>query len=74
MQLTFSRKNVLAYLLELGVDGVITDFPHEFLRYLDRAGYKTAPKGDSERIYQCLKKHNQVTDDRLDGWGFVHQS
>ena len=67
-----SRKNLLSYLLNLGVDGVITDFPHEFRRHLERQGYKLAPKNDEDRVMKCLKTHNQLTDDRLDGWGYVH--
>lgn len=67
-----SRKNVLSYLLALGVDGVITDYPHEFRRHLLREGYSLPPMGDEKRIYQCLNKDNQVTGDALDGWGYKH--
>lgn len=52
------------------MDGIITDFPHEFLRYLEREGYPVAPKADAKRVQQCLKKFNQYTEDKLDGSGY----
>jgi len=67
-----SRKNLLAYLLDIGVDGVITDYPHEFRRTLSKAGYKLAPQADYHRVKGCLRKHNQYTENTLDGWGYVH--
>lgn len=65
-----SPKNLLSYLLNLGVDGIITDFPHEFLRHLEREGYPIAPKADAERVKGCLAKLNQYTEDKLDGNGY----
>ena len=67
-----SRKNLLSYLLQLGVDGLITDFPYEFRVSLERAGYKLAPKNDEGRVMSCLAKLNQETKNRLDGWGYEH--
>jgi hypothetical protein len=52
------------------VDGVITDYPHEFRRTLEKGEYKLAPKGDYQRVKGCLKKYNQYTDDKLAGWGY----
>ena len=66
-----SRKNLLSYLLDLGVDGVITDYPHEFRRTLESRGYKLAPMADYQRVKGCLMKYNQYTDDKLPGWGYV---
>ncbi|ODN76586.1 hypothetical protein L202_05245 [Cryptococcus amylolentus CBS 6039] len=65
-------KNLFEYLLDLGVEGVITDFPHEFRRLLEQKGnYALAPKGDTDRILSCLSKHVQVTENRLDGKGYA---
>ncbi|KAK1923970.1 hypothetical protein DB88DRAFT_510350 [Papiliotrema laurentii] len=69
---TPNRKNLLSYLLQLGVDGLITDFPYEFRVSLERAGYKLAPKNDEGRVMSCLAKLNQETKNRLDGWGYEH--
>lgn len=69
---TANRKSLLAYLLDLGIDGIITDYPHEFRLNLERGGYKLAPKNDKKRLMSCLSKYNQLTEDRLDGWGYEH--
>ncbi|WRT64593.1 uncharacterized protein IL334_001526 [Kwoniella shivajii] len=59
---TANRKNTFDYLIDLGVDGVITDFPHEFRRHLEHlGGYDLAPLADPSRVAKCLAKHNQLT-------------
>jgi hypothetical protein len=70
---TPDTKNLLAYLLELDVDGVITDFPGEFRRALDgKRKYPLAPKANEARVHRCLAKHLEITKDKLDGSGYVH--
>jgi glycerophosphoryl diester phosphodiesterase len=67
-----SRKNMLEYILQIGVDGVITDYPHEFRETLERfhPDRKIAPKGDEERVRGCLRKHIQVTGMDLPNKGY----
>jgi glycerophosphoryl diester phosphodiesterase len=58
---TPNRLNLIEYLLDIGVDGIITDYPDSARRYLEqRGGYKLAPKGDMKRVQKCLQKHNQL--------------
>lgn len=52
------------------LSGVITDYPHEFRRSLERKNYPLAPPGDAKRVMKCLEKHNQYTADKLDGKGY----
>jgi hypothetical protein len=52
------------------VDGVITDFLHEFRRALARKGYPLAPKSAEGRVMTCLASHLQTTSDKLDGKGY----
>jgi hypothetical protein len=52
------------------LSGVITDYPHEFRRSLERKNYPLAPPGDAKRVLKCLEKHNQYTADKLDGKGY----
>jgi hypothetical protein len=53
LKLMDSRKNMLEYILAIGVDGMITDYPHEFRETLERfhPDRKLAPKGDEEKTY-----------------------
>jgi hypothetical protein len=68
-----SYKNLAEYLLTLGVDGMITDYPNEFRRLLEHKGnkYPLPPVGNETRIMGCLAKYNQITKDKLDGLGYV---
>ena len=63
---------MLEYILAIGVDGVITDYPHEFRETLERfhSARKIAPKGDEERVRSCLRKHIQVTGLDLPNQGY----
>ena len=67
-----SRKNMLEYILAIGVDGVITDYPHEFRETLERfhPDRRIAPKGDEERVRGCLRKHIQLTGMDLPNKGY----
>nr|XP_019014794.1 uncharacterized protein I206_00880 [Kwoniella pini CBS 10737]OCF53575.1 hypothetical protein I206_00880 [Kwoniella pini CBS 10737] len=68
---TANRKSIHEYLLSIGVDGIITDYPHELRRLLEHKGtYPLAPKGDVDRIMGCLAKHNQYTNKKGDGKGY----
>ncbi|KAJ9099946.1 hypothetical protein QFC21_003953 [Naganishia friedmannii] len=54
--------NSIKYLLDIGVDGLITDFPLSVRRYLDQRGtYALAPLGDVARVQKCLAQHIQLT-------------
>ena len=65
-----SDKNLLEYLLSIGVDGVITDYPYEFRRNLESKNYPLAPLGDEDRIMTCLKQHWQTTGPTIGSWGY----
>ncbi|WVW82130.1 hypothetical protein I302_104135 [Kwoniella bestiolae CBS 10118] len=68
---TANRKNIFEYLFDIGVDGIITDYPHELRRLLEhKGGYPLAPVGDVDRIMGCLAKHNQYTEAKGDGKGY----
>lgn len=68
-----SRKNMLEYLLDIGVDGVITDYPHTFRYTLERLhpDLQLAPKGDMARVLGCLNKHLQLTGDDVTYKGYL---
>ncbi|WWD09248.1 hypothetical protein V865_007370 [Kwoniella europaea PYCC6329] len=68
---TANRKNLFEYLFDIGVDGIITDYPHELRRLLEHKGtYPLAPLGEVDRIMGCLAKHNQHTETKGDGKGY----
>ncbi|WVO17783.1 hypothetical protein L204_105481 [Cryptococcus depauperatus] len=70
---TPDNKNLFEYLLQLGVDGIITDYPHELRRLLEHRGtYPLAPHSDYGRVMSCLAQHNEYTGDKLDGTGYRH--
>jgi hypothetical protein len=53
--------NSIKYLLDIGVDGLITDFPFSVRRYLEQRGtYSLAPLGDVARVQKCLTQHIQL--------------
>ncbi|KAG6910557.1 hypothetical protein DXG01_009507 [Tephrocybe rancida] len=53
---TVDRLNIADGLLELGVDGIITDNPAYVRRLLDQNGLGLAPKYDQEKVFKCLAK------------------
>ncbi|WWC58437.1 uncharacterized protein I303_100977 [Kwoniella dejecticola CBS 10117] len=68
---TPNRKSLHEYLLDIGVDGIITDYPHELRRLLEHKGtYPLVPQGDIERVMGCLASHVQYTDKKGDGKGY----
>lgn len=57
---TPNRLELVKYLLDIGVDGIITDYPAVVRSYLEqRGGYDLAPRADLDRVQKCLKKHAQ---------------
>ncbi|CED84305.1 plc-like phosphodiesterase [Phaffia rhodozyma] len=58
---TVNRLNVIKYLIDLGIDGLITDFPRDVRIWGEQQGLKLAPQSDPKRVAQCLKKHNQLS-------------
>jgi hypothetical protein len=64
---------MLEYILDIGVDGVITDYPFEFRETIERfhPDRVLAPKGDEERVRGCLRKHLQLTGSDLSSMGYV---
>ena len=57
---TVDTLNVVDEHYKWGVDGVITDFPHETVRWADLKEIKTAKKFDEDKVMTCLAKHNQL--------------
>ncbi|KAL7414954.1 PLC-like phosphodiesterase [Mrakia frigida] len=58
---TINRLSIVEYLVGLGVDGIITDYPRDVRVWAKAQGLKVAPLADERRIEKCLKKHNQLT-------------
>ncbi|KAK4698697.1 glycerophosphoryl diester phosphodiesterase, partial [Phenoliferia sp. Uapishka_3] len=59
---TTNRLNQIDFLVnEVGVDGLITDFPRDVRLWAIQQGLNVAPLGNENRVKQCLKKHNQLT-------------
>lgn len=59
---TANRLNLIDYLInEAGVDGLITDFPRDVRLWAIQQGLFVAPLGNENRVKQCLKEHNQLT-------------
>ncbi|KAI9639087.1 Glycerophosphoryl diester phosphodiesterase [Dioszegia hungarica] len=67
---TVDRKNNIEYLLALGVDGIISDYPSDVRILLERRGKYLAPKANEERVMGCLKKLVQVTKEGLPTRGY----
>jgi glycerophosphoryl diester phosphodiesterase len=58
---TPNRLNVIKYLMEAGVDGLITDYPLLVRRYIEqRNDHALAPLGNVARVQKCLKEHVQL--------------
>ncbi|GAA6031318.1 hypothetical protein JCM8097_005600 [Rhodosporidiobolus ruineniae] len=53
--------NLISYLIDIKVDGLITDYPENVRRYLEveHSDFKLAPRGDKARVRQCLAELNQ---------------
>jgi glycerophosphoryl diester phosphodiesterase len=65
-----SRLNVVEYLLSLGVDGIITDYPQDVRTLLERKNLPLAPKANATRVMRCLDKFVQLTAKDLDNKGY----
>lgn len=58
---TPNRLNVIKFLLDIGVDGLITDYPLLVRRYVEqRDRYALAPLGNVARVQKCLSEHVQL--------------
>ncbi|KAH7104469.1 PLC-like phosphodiesterase [Auriculariales sp. MPI-PUGE-AT-0066] len=57
---TINTLSVAERLLELEVDGLITDYPNSMRRWAKGRGLPVAPRYPSSRVLSCLAKHNQV--------------
>ena len=57
---TIDRLNVIEELVEMGVDGVISDYPRDVRVWAEAKGFNLAPKADEERVGACLAKLNQL--------------
>lgn len=58
---TPNRLNLIQYLIDIGVDGVITDYPLLVRRYIEQRGDRAlAPLGNVARVQKCLAEHIQL--------------
>ncbi|KAI5452417.1 hypothetical protein NCC49_000580 [Naganishia albida] len=58
---TPNRLNVIKELMEIGVDGLITDYPLLVRRYVEQRGDAAlAPLGNVARVQKCLNEHIQL--------------
>ncbi|KAL0572909.1 hypothetical protein V5O48_009056 [Marasmius crinis-equi] len=57
---TVDRMNVAEQLLDWGVDGIITDFPSNLRRIVQKRGLSVAPQFKETEVLGCLKKHLQI--------------
>ncbi|KAK2462021.1 hypothetical protein APHAL10511_006484 [Amanita phalloides] len=57
---TVNRLNVADQLISWGVDGIITDYPGIFHRWVVSKGLKAAPNFSQEDVLFCLQKHLQT--------------
>jgi hypothetical protein len=59
---TPSSLNLISYLVDIGVDGFITDYPAAVRAWaeLERPELMLAPKADEARVLGCLAKHNRL--------------
>lgn len=64
---------MLEYVLHIGTDGVITDYPAEFRETLERfhPDRELAPKNDVGRVLGCLNKHLELTSEGLPTKGYL---
>ncbi|KIY67612.1 PLC-like phosphodiesterase [Cylindrobasidium torrendii FP15055 ss-10] len=56
---TVNRMNIAEQLLDWGVDGIITDYPHALARTLTHADYFVNTGFPPEKVWQCFEKHAQ---------------
>lgn len=55
---TVDRLSIADQLLDLGVDGIITDYVTQMRRRFQQRGLRLAPTHSQERVLDCLAKHN----------------
>ncbi|KAK7047781.1 hypothetical protein VNI00_006109 [Paramarasmius palmivorus] len=57
---TVNRMNVAEQLLDWGVDGIITDYPHQLRRIVQSRGLGVKDGFSEKKVMKCLKKHLQT--------------
>ncbi|TIA82458.1 hypothetical protein E3P92_01508 [Wallemia ichthyophaga] len=57
---TVDTLNVVDEMYGWGVDGIITDWPHQLVRWAELNKLNTARKFDHHVVNQCLAEHNQL--------------
>ncbi|EAU93188.2 glycerophosphoryl diester phosphodiesterase [Coprinopsis cinerea okayama7 len=56
---TVNDLSVADALLDMGVDGIITDFPSNMRRFVSQKGRSVAPLFNEWWVNECLKRHNK---------------
>lgn len=54
---TVNRMTVVEQMLDLKVDGIITDYPNVVRRLIKQKGLAVAPKYPKQRVLACLEEH-----------------
>ncbi|PCH33296.1 PLC-like phosphodiesterase [Wolfiporia cocos MD-104 SS10] len=54
---TVNRMNIADQMLDLKVDGIITDYPNVVRRLTKQRGLPSAPKYPKQRVLTCLEEH-----------------
>ncbi|KAK7468668.1 hypothetical protein VKT23_003172 [Stygiomarasmius scandens] len=57
---TVNRQSVAEQLLDMGVDGIITDYPNVIRRLVQQKQLPVAPKYPKKRVLECLNRHVQI--------------
>ncbi|EMD41560.1 hypothetical protein CERSUDRAFT_41625, partial [Gelatoporia subvermispora B] len=54
---TVNRLNIVDQMLDMKVDGIITDYPNVVRRSVKQRGLPVAPKYPKQRVLKCLEEH-----------------
>ncbi|KAJ3496603.1 hypothetical protein NLJ89_g10462 [Agrocybe chaxingu] len=57
---TVNRVSIAEQLFNLGVDGIITDYPTQIRRFIQQRGQPVASPFSEATVMSCLKKHRQT--------------
>ncbi|KAF8480662.1 PLC-like phosphodiesterase [Gautieria morchelliformis] len=63
---TVNRLNIVQQLVDMGVDGIITDSPNVLRRWAQQHKLSVAPRYPKYRVLACLEKHRQVLREGID--------
>ncbi|KAG6814018.1 hypothetical protein H0H92_003868 [Tricholoma furcatifolium] len=56
---TVNRWNAAEELFQMDIDGIITDYPTQMRRLIEKKGLGLAPVYDQEKVFECLSKFSK---------------